>query len=151
VHASQDARQLVAIIVPHPQHLQNYLTSRGMDSSRELSEICEDPAVAEFVLKECNAVGTKNGFKKFELLQAVVLTPDEWTPESGLVTASNKIQPAKIAKTFKDKIDASFQSVSSNSILLTGLHRRFTSGSTEYYHFSLSAILIRFCVHILTL
>ena len=52
------------------------------------------------VLKECNAIGKKNGFKPMETLHAVILTPEEWTPESGLVTAAQKIQRKKIADTF---------------------------------------------------
>jgi long-chain acyl-CoA synthetase len=123
----------MAIVIPHPQHLHSYLASKGMDSSREIAELCEDPAVAELVLKECNALGKKNGFKSFELLQAVVLTPDEWTPESGLVTAAQKIQRAKIAKAFKDKIDASFSASSLFTSLLTGLCRRFTNDLTDYF------------------
>jgi long-chain acyl-CoA synthetase len=55
-------------------------------------------------LKECNALGKKNGFKPQELLQAVILTPEEWTPENGLVTAAQKIQRSKIAKTFEKEI-----------------------------------------------
>jgi len=98
----------MAIIIPHAQHIQSFLTSRGMDSSRDLAAICEDPVVAELVLRECNSIGRKNGFKSYELLQSVVLTPDEWTPESGLVTAAQKIQRARIAKAFKDKIDVCF-------------------------------------------
>ncbi len=98
----------MAIVIPHPLHLISALSSKGIDSKRELSEICEDPAVAELVLKECNAVGKKNGFKQFELLQSVVLTPDEWTPESGLVTAAQKIQRARISKTFRAQIDVSY-------------------------------------------
>ena len=58
----------------------------------------------DLILKECNALGKKNGFKPQELLQAVILTPEEWTPESGLVTAAQKIQRAKIAKTFEKEI-----------------------------------------------
>jgi long-chain acyl-CoA synthetase len=34
----------------------------------------------------------KSRFKPQELLQAVVTTPDEWTPENRLVTADQKIQ-----------------------------------------------------------
>jgi long-chain acyl-CoA synthetase len=60
--------------------------------------------VVEMVLKECNAVGKKNGFKSMELLQGVILTPDEWTPESGLVTAAQKIQRSKVAKKFEVEI-----------------------------------------------
>lgn len=60
-------------------------------------------------MKACNAVGKKNGFKQMELLQAVVLTPDEWTPESGLVTAAQKIQRSKIAKVFEVEIKAVYK------------------------------------------
>jgi len=60
-------------------------------------------------LKACNAVGKKNGFKLMELLEAVVLTPDEWTPESGLVTAAQKIQRSKIAKVFEVEIKAVYK------------------------------------------
>jgi long-chain acyl-CoA synthetase len=63
-----------------------------------------DPRVAALVLKECNAVGKKSGFKAMETLSAVVLTPDEWTPESGLVTAAQKIQRTVIAKKFDKEI-----------------------------------------------
>lgn len=59
------------------------------------------------VLKECNAVGKKNGFKPIEILASVVLTPDEWTPESGLVTAAQKIQRKKIEQHFKKEITVS--------------------------------------------
>jgi long-chain acyl-CoA synthetase len=62
------------------------------------------------ILKECNAIGKKNGFKTMELLEAVVLTPDEWTPESGLVTAAQKIQRSKIAKKFEVEIKVLYSS-----------------------------------------
>ena len=60
--------------------------------------------MADLVLKECNAVGRKNAFKPLELLQTVVLTPDKWTPESGLVTAAQKVQRKKVAEAFDKEI-----------------------------------------------
>ncbi|KAF9474969.1 long-chain-fatty-acid-CoA-ligase [Pholiota conissans] len=109
VHASQDATQPMAIIIPHEAHLRQALESKGLDATRTLAELCKDPAVQSLILKECNAVGKKNGFKPQELLQSVVLTPDEWTPESGLVTAAQKIQRAKIAKEFREQIKAVYK------------------------------------------
>lgn len=103
----------MAIIIPHEAHLRHTLleqTANGngtADSSykdKSLPDLCHDPAVKELVLKQCNAIGKKNGFKPVELLQAVILTPDEWTPESGLVTAAQKIQRTKIAKMFEVEI-----------------------------------------------
>lgn len=73
----------------------------GKDS---LSLLCHNKKVASLVLKECNAIGKKSGFKTMELLQAVILTPDEWTPESGLVTAAQKINRSAIAKQFAPEI-----------------------------------------------
>lgn len=56
------------------------------------------------VLDSCNAAGKKAGFKGMEMLQAVVLTADEWTPENELVTAAQKIQRKKIAGKFGGEI-----------------------------------------------
>ncbi|KAF9074330.1 long-chain-fatty-acid-CoA-ligase [Rhodocollybia butyracea] len=105
VHATADAKQPIAIIIPHEVNLRHALQSTNIDSSKSLPDLCHDPKVAELVLKECNAVGKKNGFKPMEILQAVILTPEEWTPENGLVTAAQKIQRNKIAKEFAKEIE----------------------------------------------
>ena len=95
----------MAIVIPNEVHLRHALEAKGIKSDDTLAALCHDPVVQDVLLKECNAIGKKSGFKAQELLQAVVLTPDEWTPESGLVTAAQKIQRAKIAKTFRDEIN----------------------------------------------
>jgi long-chain acyl-CoA synthetase len=95
----------MAIVIPHEANLRHALKNTGgVDHTLHLADLCKDKKVEAMVLKECNAVGKKNGFKTMELLQAVVLTPDEWTPESGLVTAAQKIQRNKIAKKFEAEI-----------------------------------------------
>lgn len=102
VHANPDATQPIAIIVPHEQHLRAALPEENPHAS--LATLCANDKVRALVLRECNAVGKKSGFKSIEILQAVVLTPDEWTPESGLVTAAQKVQRKKIAERFDAQI-----------------------------------------------
>jgi long-chain acyl-CoA synthetase len=105
VHATPDAKQPMAIIIPHEVNLRHALQNiNDIDSSKSLPDLCHDPKVVQIVLKECNAVGKKNGFKPMEILQAVILTPEEWTPENGMVTAAQKIQRNKIAKEFEKEI-----------------------------------------------
>lgn len=112
VHASVDATQPMAIIIPHEGHLRHELQQQAGNENgsfnslahKSLPDLCRDATVMALVLKQCNAIGKKNGFKPAEILQAVVLTPDEWTPESGLVTAAQKIQRLKIAKAFEAEI-----------------------------------------------
>ncbi|KAF6743286.1 long-chain-fatty-acid-CoA-ligase [Ephemerocybe angulata] len=96
VHAVPEAQQPMAVIIPHEAHLRNYLLHKGIATLRRSSMSCE-----------CRR--QENGFKAMEILQAVVLTAEEWTPESGLVTAAQKIQRVKIAHTFKAEIDAVYK------------------------------------------
>ncbi|KAF7373891.1 Long-chain-fatty-acid-CoA ligase [Mycena sanguinolenta] len=125
VHATAEAKAPIAIIIPHEGNLRAALkggagsssssnddqgTKMGpIDPTKSLADLCKDPRVVSLVLKECNAVGKKNGFKGMETLSAVVLTPDEWTPESGLVTAAQKIQRGPIAKKFDKEIKEAYK------------------------------------------
>ena len=116
VHATTEAKQPIAIIIPHEGHLRQGLESvSGVDEKADFATLCSHAKVQELVLKDCNAAGKKNGFKPMEMLQAVVLSADEWTPESGLVTAAQKIQRAKIAKEFRDQINVRLSFASSPS------------------------------------
>ncbi|KAI0062964.1 long-chain-fatty-acid-CoA-ligase [Artomyces pyxidatus] len=113
VHATTDAKQPIAIIYPHEHHLRAALESiPDVDPKADLAHLCEDARVQELVLKDCNAGGKKSGFKPMEMLQAVVLTPVEWTPESGLVTAAQKVQRKKIAEKFSAEIKAAYKNSS---------------------------------------
>ena len=76
----------------------------GVDAKLSFDALCHDQQVKEMVLKECNAVGKKNGFKSMELLQAVILSSEEWTPENGLLTAAQKLQRSKVASKFSAEI-----------------------------------------------
>ena len=116
MHAHPDAKQPIAIIIPHEQNLRHALESKsfGISPHASLSEICQDDRVRELVMKECNAVGKKNGFKPMEILEGIILTAEEWTPESGLVTAAQKVQRRKVAEHYAKEIKACGALVSSD-------------------------------------
>ncbi|KAJ7778653.1 long-chain-fatty-acid-CoA-ligase [Mycena maculata] len=111
VCATSDAKAPIAIIVPHEANLRAALRSSdiGVDASAHLPELCADRRVASLVLKECNSVGKKSGFKAMETLSAVILTPDNWTPENGLLTAAQKIQRTLIARKFDAEIKEAYK------------------------------------------
>ncbi len=54
-----------------------------------------DPGVEKQIMDGCNAAGKKAGFKGMELLQAVVLSSEEWTTENELLTAARKFRERK--------------------------------------------------------
>jgi len=106
VHAIPDATHPIAIIFPHEVNLRASLPDE--DPRTSLGDLCANTKVKALLLKECNAAGKKSGFKGHEMLQAVVLTADEWTPESGLVTAAQKLQRKKIAQKYDAGISVRF-------------------------------------------
>ncbi len=104
VHATPDAKQPIAIIIPHEQNLRVALKEAGNPlADADMHEICASREVAGIVLKSCNANGKKNGFKSLELLQDVVLTADEWTPESGLVNCCAKGAEEESRRCFRER------------------------------------------------
>ena len=112
VYGHPDAKQPMAVIIPNEAHLRHALGQSavsGVEADASLHALCGQPEVRKFVLENCNAIGKKNGFKPLELLEAVVLTDEEWTPESGLVTAAQKLQRKKIHEAYESEIKVSVQ------------------------------------------
>lgn len=110
MYASAEAKQPIAIIIPHEAHLRHILAQRplpGVECTAPFVDLCHDKAVQGLVMRECNVVGKKYEFKPMEMLEGVILTSEEWTPESGLVTAAQKVQRTKIAKHFEQEIKVS--------------------------------------------
>ena len=125
VYGHADAKQPMAVIIPHEAHLRHALREGaidGVDADGSLDVLCEHPGVRKLVLENCNALGKKNGFKPLEILEAVVLTADEWTPESGMVTAAQKLQRKKIHEKFQDEIKVSVQCSFECTALTTSSH-----------------------------
>ena len=107
VHASPEARQPIAIIFPHEDNLRLVLKQRplaGVDADASLADLCREKAVRQLVMKECNTTGKINYLKPMELLAAVILETEEWTPENEFLTAAQKLQRKQIDMRFKQKI-----------------------------------------------
>ena len=86
--ANGEHNQPMMVVVAHPTNFPAFAKSKNLGNGEDLEELCKDGAVVEAALKELNGVGRKNGLKGMELLEAIVLTHDEWTPESGFLTAA---------------------------------------------------------------
>jgi len=92
--ASPTHKHPAMIAVAHPETLPIFARKNGVNGS--LEELCNNPKVVALVLKELNAVAKKEGLKPMEFLEALVLSAEEWTPESGLLTAAQKLKRATI-------------------------------------------------------
>ena len=88
VVANSEHNSPMMVVVAHPQNLPAFAKKNGLGNGEDLEALCRDSKVVDAALKELNNVGRKQGLKGMELLEAIVLTEDEWTPESGFLTAA---------------------------------------------------------------
>ncbi|WAO89025.1 AMP-binding domain-containing protein [Fusarium falciforme] len=102
VHADPAHSRPIAVIMPEVKALMSIAEGLGVDEH----DMYHDPRVKEAVLEDLRATGKSGGLAAMELVAGVVLTHDEWTPHSGLVTATQKLNRRVIIETFKKEIAA---------------------------------------------
>lgn len=58
------------------------------------------------MLGEIQVVGKQNRLQGIEMIQDVVLSEEEWTPQSGLVTSSQKVIRRVMLERYKGEIES---------------------------------------------
>lgn len=101
VVASSDAKQPMAVVFPREDNLRSELEQQGHKdlASQDLSHICHDKVAQKIVLKDLNSVGKQTDFSSMELLQCIVLVPEELP-----LTAAQKVQRKEVEKKYNDEI-----------------------------------------------
>ena len=102
LYAEPDKDYLIAIVVPDKTHLGEFA---GSDYKGDVKAALANKEVQAKILKAVAAYGLKNALEKFELPGKVLLYNDEWTPDSGLVTAAFKIRRRQIVDFYRDDIN----------------------------------------------
>lgn len=116
----------MAVIVPHEQHLRSALTAnphlvdgKSVDNLDWSTDVCANDKVKKHVLDELAATGRGAGLKPLEMLQTVLLAPEEWTPQNGMLTPAQKLQRKSIIKSFEGDIKVQSSHGSCALLLLT--------------------------------
>lgn len=94
----------MAIIFPNEKNLRAAAHAQGHADNEDLRTLCEDEEVQEIVMNDLNSIAKKAGRKGMELIQCVVLDPEEWTPQNGMLTAAQKLQRKAIVGKHEERI-----------------------------------------------
>ena len=74
-------------------------------TDKSVEDAVSDPEVTRKLAKSLSDYGLANGLSRTEVPTKIILSPIEWTPDSGLVTAAMKIRRRFIESHFKDEIE----------------------------------------------
>lgn len=104
VYADSLRPRPVALVVPVEASVRKLATELDV-ASKDLEDICNDDKVKKAVLKSLLATGKEASLKPAEMLFDIHLCHEEWTIESGLLTAAQKLKRQDINKKFKEQLD----------------------------------------------
>ncbi|KAK5944229.1 long-chain fatty acid-CoA ligase [Knufia obscura] len=107
VYAQQDKAKPIAIVVPVEATLQKLAASNGLKES-SIEEMVHDKKLNDIVLKEIQNAGKQGGLSGIEIIDGVVLSEEEWTPQNGLLTPAQKLQRKKIQDKYTDEIKRAY-------------------------------------------
>lgn len=127
VYAASDKAKPVAIVFPVEAALKNLAQQNGI-SVKGFDELTHDAKLNAIVLKEMQAQGKTGGLGGIEIIDGVVLTDEEWTPQNvsarnarcwpddkitdlylqGLVTSAQKLNRKAIMDKYKVQIEQAY-------------------------------------------
>lgn len=103
LYADPSKNYLIAIVVPDRSQLKD-LAAKSNDA-QSLEDLIKDSEIEKKIVALAVSYGQRNGLERFELPTKLILTLEEWTPDSGLVTAAFKIRRRQIVDHYKQDID----------------------------------------------
>ncbi|KAK3129311.1 hypothetical protein QOZ80_6BG0477170 [Eleusine coracana subsp. coracana] len=104
VYADPFHNYCVALVVPARQALENWAQNLGINY-KDFEELCQiDQAIKE-VQQSLSKAGKAARLEKFEVPAKILLLPEPWTPESGLVTAALKLKREQMKTKYKDDLN----------------------------------------------
>lgn len=96
---------IVAVVSPNVKNIKEWGEKLGIEDT-EYETLCLNKQVVEAVKSEIIAVAKTARLQRFEVPSAIYVTPDDWTPDSGLVTSAYKIKRRAIESRYQDQIRA---------------------------------------------
>jgi len=109
VYADAKQAKPIAIIVPAEPALIKLAESIGVKGNN-LEELVHDKKLQSAVLKELQNAGRSGGLSGIEIIEGVVMSDEEWTPQNDLVTAAQKLQRKKILEKYKNEVAKAYGS-----------------------------------------
>ncbi|XP_069798782.1 long-chain-fatty-acid--CoA ligase 4 isoform X1 [Dendropsophus ebraccatus] len=102
-YANSYQSYVISFVVPNQKKLTNLAQQKGIEGTWE--EICNNPTMEAEVLKEIKEVASSMKLERFEIPIKVRLSPDPWTPETGLVTDAFKLKRKELKNHYLNDIE----------------------------------------------
>ncbi|XP_053996394.1 fatty acid CoA ligase Acsl3 isoform X2 [Hylaeus anthracinus] len=109
VYGDAHKTHTVALVVPNHYYLEEIAKNHGI-TNKTFEELCEDPQVEKAILQELIEQAKKCKLQRFEIPGAVKLCSEQWSPDTGLVTAAFKLKRKAVQERYQHEINRMYAS-----------------------------------------
>ncbi|XP_065585694.1 long-chain-fatty-acid--CoA ligase 4 [Cyrtonyx montezumae] len=102
-YAKSDQSYVISFVVPNQKKLTALAEQKGISGT--WVEICNNPTMEAEILQEIKEVANKMKLERFEIPIKVRLSPEPWTPETGLVTDAFKLKRKELKNHYLNDIE----------------------------------------------
>ncbi|NXI14481.1 ACSL4 ligase, partial [Irena cyanogastra] len=102
-YAKSDQSYVISFVVPNQKKLTALAEQKGISGS--WVDICNNPTMEAEILREIKEVADKMKLERFEIPIKVRLSPEPWTPETGLVTDAFKLKRKELKNHYLNDIE----------------------------------------------
>ncbi|KAJ3102695.1 long-chain fatty acid-CoA ligase [Phlyctochytrium bullatum] len=106
VYGDSEQSFCIALVQPIEKEILLHLQSKGITpASQELADLVTHPEVEKAVLANLRDVAKTFGLKPAEIVGAVHVAGEEWTPQNGLLTAAMKLKRKEILARYGEHVN----------------------------------------------
>ncbi|XP_030071903.1 fatty acid CoA ligase Acsl3 [Microcaecilia unicolor] len=102
-YANSDQSYVIGFVVPNQKELQELAKRKGVNGT--LEELCNNREMENEVLKVMTESSASATLEKFEIPLKIRLSPEPWTPETGLVTDAFKLKRKELKTHYQADIE----------------------------------------------
>ncbi|KAJ8388705.1 hypothetical protein AAFF_G00131140 [Aldrovandia affinis] len=103
VYANSDQSYVIGFVVPNQKQLMALAEQRRVRGSWE--EICNSSEMEMEMLEIITDAAIRDKLERFEIPRKIRLSPEPWTPETGLVTDAFKLKRKELKSHYQDDIE----------------------------------------------
>lgn len=103
IHGESLKSSLVGVIVPASDVVINWARHHSIRGT--LTELCANPVVKQAILDDLHQIGRKEGLKPFEQAKDILIYPEAFTIDNGLLTPTLKTRRPECRKYFEMQLE----------------------------------------------
>jgi fatty acid CoA ligase FadD9 len=120
-------KNVVAVVVPFRTLTEQWWLQQHSDRPAPFEEICQSDIFREFLLQEIRTIAASHHLPGWEIPIDVLVVPESFTPENGLLTVTFKLCRPKLELKYKEKLEELYEAANNDGEAKIDIEEQFVN------------------------